>query len=401
MKTFILLIYTFSVLLAVEESQQLSVSHPLQDTYQSSKLLCQMRSDLMTYLYETPLSSYEFFNTYSDRLQSEPITTWVHGDVYIHTLAAHKGPLHAIFKDAYKTHMGDYRYDIFTLLNDLLLTMQYESDFSGAKEKAILSTFIDSYFEKIKNVQAPCPCSDDALNNIYESDLLSQYTTLEESQRLFNFHLESLSHPTVTQTKQIKHVMKRYASEKRLDPMLDIKSIAIDSLGNYLLLCEGTSTDIRDDLLLALTAETLPTSYRIDSDMKKTFKDISLMQRIQATSKLIPDNYTGVIKINNRNFILSKLNPSLQLRPQSEKTRSYMNYASALGFMLASFHSDVRLKACRTFAKKINQEVKTRQMKVEMIGMVYAYNEQLEKRWASFGERYTSSCKTQLLSDIR
>jgi uncharacterized protein DUF2252 len=401
MKTFIALICTFSVLLAIEESRQLTASHPLQDTYQSNRLLCQMQSDLMTYLYETPLSSYEFFNTYNKRLRSESITTWVHGDVYIHTLAAHETPLHTIFKDSYKTHMGDYRYDIFTLLSDLLLKMQDESDFSGSKEKAILGDLIDSYFDKVQNTQAKCPCSDDALSTVNTSDLLSLYTTLKENKRYLNSKLQSLSRPSPNREKQIRQAMKRYASKKSLNPLLDIKSIAIDSFGNYLLLCEGKSPDIRDDLLLRLNAQTLPASYHIDTSMKKKFKDISLIQRIHTTSARTPENYTGVLTIDNEDFIVSKLNQSLQLRPQSEETHSYKNYASVLGFMLASFHSDERLKTCRSFAKKINKEVKKRQFKIEMIKMVYAYNEQLERRWHSFDERYASVCKTQLISDIR
>jgi len=401
MKTFIVFIFTFCLLLATDESEQLMVSHPLQDSYQSSRLLCQMQSDLMTYLYETPLSSFAFFNTHNNRLQSESLTTWVHGDVYIHTFAAHEASSHAAFKDSYNTHMGDYRYDVFTLLNDLLLKMQDESDFSLSKERAILGTLIDSYFDKIKNVQAECPCSDDALSNIKESDLLSQFTTLKEKQRLLNFHLESLSHPTGTQVKQITKAMKRYTSQKALSPMLDIKSIAIDKFGNYLLLCEGKSADIRDDLLLTLNAETLPASYRIDSGLKKKFKGISLAQRIQVTSTLTPDNYSGVVKIDNKDFFLSRLHQNFQLRPQSEKTSSYKSYASALGFILASHHADVRLEACRSFAKKINNEVKTRQFKIKMIEMVYAHNEQLERRWGRFGDRYASTCRTQLISDIR
>ena len=401
MKTFIALVFTFSFVFAADESKQLTLTHPLQDSYQSSRLLCQMQSDLMTYLYETPLFSYEFFNTHKNGLQSEPIMTWVHGDVYIHTMAAHEAPLHAIFKDSHKTHMGDYRYDIFTLLNDLLLKMQDESDFSGSKEKAILGTLIDSYFDKIHNIQAQCPCIDDALSNVKQSDLLSQYTTLKKNQRLLNFKLQSLSRPTDTQVQQIKQAMKRHTAQKAFSPILDIKSIAIDSFGNYLLLCEGKSTDIRDDLLFTLNAETLPASYHIDPHMNKKFNDISLIQRIKTTSVFTPENFTGVIKIDNRAFILSKLNPSLQLRPQSEKTSSYQDYAAALGFMLASFHSDVRLETCRSFAKRINQKVKTRQFKIEMLEMVYAYNETLEQRWERFGEKYASVCKTQLLSDIR
>ncbi len=396
-----MLIVTFSFLLATDESKQLATLHPLQDSYQSSRLLCQMQSDLMTYLYETPLSSYEFFKARSNRLQSEPVTTWVHGEVYIHTLAAHKAPFHAVFKDNHKTHMGDYRYDIFTLLSDLLLKMQDESDFSGSKENAILGTLIDSYFDKIRNVQAPCPCIDTALEHIKESDLLSQYTTLKQKQRLLNFHLDTLSKPTPEQENQIIQAMKEHSAQKALSPIFKIKSTAIDSFGNFLLLCEGKSADIRDDLLFTLNADTLPASYLVDSDMKKKFKEVSMLKRMKATSALTPENYTGVIKIDNRNFILSKLNPSLQLRPESEKTRSYKNYASALGFMLASFHSNAQLQTCRSFAQKINKEVNTRQFKIEMIAMVYAYNEHLERKWEGFGERYASSCKRQLLSDIR
>lgn len=401
MKTLSFLIITVSLLLATDEPKQLTTSHPLQDAYQSSRLLCQMQSDLMTYLYETPLSSYEFFNAHKNSLQSEPIMTWIHGEVYIHTLAAHKAPSHAIFKDTYKTHMGDYRYDIFTLLSDFLLKMQDESDFSGSKENAILSAFIDSYFDKIQNLQEQCPCIDNALSHTNESDLLSQYTTLQENQRLLNFQLESLSVPSVIQEKQIRHAMKRYTSQKDLDPTLEIKSIAIDNFGNYLLLCEGKSTDIRDDMLLTLNADTLPVSYHIDSNVKREFKDISLIQRIQATSARLPDNYTGVIKIGNRDFILNKLNPSLQLKPESEQTRSYKKYASALGFMLASFHANVQLESCRSFTKRINKEVKKRQFKIEMLKMVYTYNEQLERRWERFGDKYASTCNSQLLSDIR
>ena len=401
MKIFIALFFTFSFALAADESKQLILTHPLQDSYQSGRLLCQMQSDLMTYLYETPLFSYEFFNTHKNRLESGPIMTWVHGDVYIHTMAAHEPTAHVVFKNSHKTHMGDYRYDIFTLLNDLLLKMQDESDFSGSKEKAILGTLIDSYFDKIQNMQAQCPCLDDTLNTIKESDLLSQFTTLKENKRLLNFHLDNLSHPTQTQEKQIRQAMKRHASQKPLSPRLKIKSIAIDSFGNYLLLCEGKSADIRDDLLFILNAETLPASYYIDSDMNKKFNNISLVQRIQTTSVFTPENSTGVIKLDNREFILSKLNPGLQLRPESEKTSSYKNYAAALGFMLASFHSDVRLETCRSFAKKINEEVKTRQFKIEMLEMVYAYNENLEGRWGNFSEKYASVCKIQLLSDIR
>ena len=189
--------------------------------------------------------------------------------------------------------------------------------------------------------------------------------------------------------------------QKGNNTQLRIKSIAVDSFGNYLLLCEGKSTDIRDDLLFTLQADTLPASYLIDSDMKKKFKTVSLFKRLQARAALAPDAYSGVVRIANRDFVLNRLNPGLQLKPGSEKTGAYKHYASALGYMLASLHSNVQLKSCREFTAKVNKEVKMRQFKIEIIEMVYAYNEQLEQRWEGFGERYASLCKTQLLSDRR
>lgn len=402
MKVFFFLICASTLILALDESQELTTLHPLQDPVQSNKLLCKMQSDITTYLYETPLSSYDFFNKNSSKHQSKPLITWIHGDVYINTLAVKVEPhRYTVLKDEQNVHLGDYRYDIFTLLNDLLLKMQDESDFSGSKERAILSTLIDGYFDKIKNTQMQCLCIDDALNKVKKYDILSQYTTVIKKQRLLNFKLDTLSKADTYTDQMLTKKMKQYASQYPQSSLLNIKSIAIDHYGNYILLCEGNSKAIQDDIILTLTAQTLPASYQIDTKMKKRYSNSSLNNKLHAVSSFNQNSYTGMIKINNRDFFVSKLNPSLKLSPQSEKTRYYKNYASALGFVLASFHANAGLEVGQSFAKQVNSEVKIRQLKIEMIDLVYSYNQHLEEKWGNFSDEDLSACKDKFLSDSR
>ena len=167
MKIFLILLSLSFMVFALEESIQLHSNHPLQVKSSSSKLLCQMRSDMQTYLHETPLSTYDFFNKKSSSIKSQALITWIHGDIHLQDLGAEEKPFtHLTLNNKKQTHLGDYRYDLFTLLNDLLIQMQENSDFSGSKEKAILGKLIDGYFERIENEKLQCSCIDKAIDEV-------------------------------------------------------------------------------------------------------------------------------------------------------------------------------------------------------------------------------------------
>jgi len=391
MKFIILLVSIFYLAHGVDESKQVQTNHPMQDTHDTHKLLQQMQANIKTYLYQTPLSSYEYFDKKSAKLQSQSLITWIHGDIYLKTLAVGEEPyIRATLNDGQSTHLGDYRYDMFTLLSDLLLKMQEDSDFSGSKEKAILNTLVDGYFDKLKNSKQECPCIDDALVETKKSELLFQYTKIRDKNRYFKMGFEGLSKVDKKNTNSIKKEMNRYFSKFKLLPL---KDIAIDRYGNYMLLCEGKSKSAHDDMIFTLSASTLPISYYINSKMKKKYLNKSRLQKKKAVSSFNQTQYAGSVKINNQDFFVDKLNPTLQLNPNSEDTSAYKKYASALGYMLASFHSNPSLKSCKSFSEKVNTQVKPRVVKTEIISMVYAYNETLESKWESFTDKELLSLK--------
>jgi len=391
MKFFVLLITLFSFIFAFDESEQIKVIHPLQNTKNTQKLLEAMQADIKVYLYQTPLSSYAYFNKNSAQLKSEELITWIHGDIYLQTLAAEETPsIRVTLNKGKNTHLGDYRYDMFTLLSDLLLKMQEDSDFSGSKEKAILGTLIDGYFQKLQNQKLKCPCIEEALIDVKASNLLIQYTRVKNKKRYFNTQIKSLHKASKSSTKDLKAKMNQYLSSFKLLP---IKDIILDEFGNYLLLCEGKTKGINDDIIFTLSACTVPVSYQVNTKMKKNYLNKSLLNKHSVISSFNQSNYAGSIHVKGQEFFVNKLNPSLKLEPLSEKTREYKDYASALGFMLAKFHSNPELKSCKTFNKKINKHVKPRVVKTELIAMVYAYNNTLEEKWENFTDQELLSVK--------
>ena len=385
MKFFILLFSFISLVLCFDEFQQIKVAHPLQDTKNAQKLLEAMQADIKTYLYQTPLSSYNYFDKNSAQLKSQALITWVHGDLYLDNLAAGEAPyIRATLNKGQNTHLGDYRYDIFTLLSDLLLKMQEDSDFSGSKEKAILGTLVDGYFKKLENQKLQCPSIDDALLDVKANELLIKLTKVSNKKRHFNTNINVFTKATNSSTKSLHQNMNKYLTSIKLLP---IKDIVINEEGNYLVLSDGQTNKLDDDIIFMLTANTLPISYQVNIKMKKNYLKKSLLTKHEVISSFNQTKYAGSLRINNQDFFVNKLNPSLKLEPQSEQTRAYKNYASALGFMLAKFHSNPDLKSCKNFNKQINKQVKTRLVKTELISMVYAYNETLEEKWEDFSDK--------------
>jgi len=391
MKFILVLILLFTFIHALDESKQLQAIHPLQESKDSHQILKAMQANIQNYLYETPLSSYAYFNQKSSNLTSQALITWIHGGIYLNTLAAEKEPfIRATFNNSQYAHLGDYRYDMFTLLSDLLLKMQEDSDFSGSKEKAILGTFVDAYFERLQNQKLKCPCIEDALGDVKNNDLLKKYTKIHKNSRYFDTRSKRLKEVPISEAKTIETKMKNYLKEFKLLP---IKDIVENTYGDYLLLCEGKTKKVHDDVIFKLSVPTIPVSYQVNKKMKQNYLNKSLLGKNQAVSSFNQSKYAGTVHIKDKDYFVNKLNPSLSLRPQSEKTHVYKNYAAALGYMLASFHSNPALKACESFSSKVKKEVKTRRVKIEIISMVYTYNETLEERWESFSDKELLSLK--------
>ena len=390
MKNLIVLLFTFHLAFALDEAQQLQLSHPLQNTVQSNKLLCEMQSDIKAYLYETPLSTYTFFNEKSTGLKSQSLITWVHGEIYLETFAASAGlDLRPLLNKEKNTHLGDYRYDIFTILSDLLLQMREESDFSSSKEKAILGTLIDGYFERLKNKDMRCPCIESALHDVRKNDLLRQFTKIINNKRIFISTLENITNVNSLQMVTIKKEVNTHLLKLNLLP---IKDLVMDPYGDYLLLSEGASTKLDDDIIFTLSAQTMPVSYQINNKMKKEYLSTSVLNKNKAIASFNKDTYSVIVTIADQEFFLNKLNGNLRLKPKSKETVDYQDYASALGYMLAGFHSNAAHTLSQDFTKKANTQVKQRLLKVELISMVYAYNEVLENRWGSFNQKKISMC---------
>jgi len=382
MKTILLLVSIFIVSHAFDESQQLQIKYPLQNEKNTQKLLHAMQENIQTYLYETPRSSYAYFDKKSSTLKSQALITWIHGELYVNTLGSTEKPhVRVTLNNEQFAHLGDYRYDIFTLLSDLLLKMQEDSDFSGSKEKAILGTLVDGYFARLEDQKLQCPCIDEALSSTKQSDILVEYTKLQGEARRFNTRMETLKRVDSKHSKLMQEKMNAYLKDFDLLP---VKDIAMDEYGDYLFLCEGKTKAVEDDIIFVLSARTLPVTYQVNAKMKKAYLNTTLLKQEKVISSFNKNQYVGHITIDGQNFYVNKLNPSLKLQPQSEKTRAYKNYASALGFTLASFHSNANIKPCKDFKLKAISQVKQRLLKTELIAMVYAYNETLEERWEIF-----------------
>jgi len=382
MKIFVLLLSSFLLLSAVEESKQLKNNHPLQESDKSSALLCQMSSDMQVYLHETPLSTYHFFNKQSSSIKSQSLITWIHGDIYLQNLGVGKEPfIHATLNNEKQTHLGDYRYDLFTLLNDLLIQMQENSDFSGSKEKAILGKLVDGYFERIENEKLQCACIDEAVEEVNYMTLLNEYTKVMNKQRIFNAQLLKTD---VKNTRELEEKMNAYLKGFKLLPL---KGIALNTYGDYLLLCEGKSTKLDDDIIFVLSAKTLPVSYQVNEHMKQKYLKQTATKQVDVVSSFNQNNYAGTIVLRSQKFFVSKLSPKLSLRPATDNTKVYKNYASALGYMLASFHANSDLKMCNDFSKKAQKQIKKHLVKNELISMVYAYNDRLENKLYALADK--------------
>jgi len=382
MKIFIILLSSFLLLSAVEESKQLKNNHPLQESDNSSALLCQMSSDMQVYLHETPLSTYNFFDKESSSIKSQALITWIHGDIYLQHLGVGKEPFtHATLNNEKQTHLGDYRYDLFTLLNDLLIQMQENSDFSGSKEKAILGKLVDGYFERIENEKLQCACIDDAVEEVSYLSLLNEYTKVMNNQRIFK---SGRLKTDVKNTRKLEQKINAYIKNFKLLP---IKGIALNAYGDYLLLCEGLSTKLDDDIIFILSAKTLPVSYQVNAKMKQKYLQKTSTKQVDVVSSFNQNNYAGTIELNSQTFFISKLSPKLGLRPDTDNTKVYKNYASALGYMLASFHANSDLEMCNDFSKKAQKQIKKHLVKNELISMVYAYNERLENNFYAFADK--------------
>lgn len=390
MKSLLVLLTTLTLGFALDESQQLKDIYPLQRDADTRELLCNMQENIKAYLHQTPLSSYDYFHKKRQSLESQSMITWIHGDVFLDKLTANKtSTSHPLLKGEQDVHLGDYRYDLFTLLSDLLLQMQEDADFSGSKEKAILNTLIDGYFDKLKNPQMRCACIDEALSHVKQSDILIPYTHIERSKRLFHLEAMNLRHPNKTESASVR--AKVNAHFKNTTPM-PIKDIAVDAFGNYLVLCEGNSKSLHDDTIYTLSAKTLPLSYRFDNLLKRTYIQECQKHQDETIARFNRNDKVGEITLDGKQFLLSQLNPSLALKPQSDKTRAYKNYAAALGYMLASFHANPAVETCESFSQNANRQVNRRLVQVELVEMVYRYNETLERRWENFSSKSLVSC---------
>ncbi len=163
--------------------------------------------------------------------------------------------------------------------------------------------------------------------------------------------------------------------------------------GNYLVLCEGKTENLQDDVIYSLSAKTLPLSYHFDTLLRQTYLQESLKNQNEIIARFNKDKLITEITLSGKHFLLSQLNPQLALKPHSEKTEAYKNYAAALGYMLASFHANPEVRLCQDFSTKATRQVNRHLLKVELIGMVYNYNETLERRWANFSSKKLLSCK--------
>ncbi len=391
MKFLIFLSLCLSLSFALDENSQIQQSYPLQSQSEAAKLLCKMQEDLTTYLRQTPHSRYRFFKDKSASLESQALITWVHGNVNLSTLGATRGHfMQPALQNEQQTHLGDYRYDLFTLLTDLLVQMQEESDFSGSKEKAILNTLVDGYFERLNNDKLQCPCIDEALSEVKPSEVLMGYTKISEGERVFNTQMHSLSTINATDDRTIRQSMNAYLQAHKL---LGVKDIVSNARGDYLILSEGKSKALNDDMVFKLSLNTLPVSYQLNAKLKAKYFHKSLMEKAKVISSFNQNSYAGLITLQDKKFYVSRILPDLKLRPQSDKTRAYKNYAAALGYLLASFHANSEFQTCQNFCEKATREVKIRVLKTELIQMVYAYNETLETKWENFGSHNLLSCK--------
>ena len=204
------------------------------------------------------------------------------------------------------------------------------------------------------------------------STLLNEYTKVMNNHRIFN--TERLK-TDVKNTHELEKKMNAYLKSFKLLPL---KGIALNSYGDYLLLCEGKSSHLDDDIIFILSAKTLPVTYQVNSKMKKKYLEKTTSTQTNVVSSFNQNNYAGTIELHSQKFFVSKLSPKLGLHPNTDNTKVYKNYASALGYMLASFHANAELQACNNFSKKAQKQIKKRLVKTEMISMVYAYNEKLE-----------------------
>jgi hypothetical protein len=382
MKILLLLLSSILLLSAIEESKQLKSNHPLQEKTNSSALLCTMSADMQVYLHETPLSSYDFFNKKTSSTKSQALITWIHGDIYLQNLGVGKESFtHVTLNNEKQTHLGDYRYDLFTLLNDLLIQMQENSDFSGSKEKAILGKLVDGYFERIENEKLQCACIDEAVEEVDYISLLNEYTKVVNNHRIFK---PNQLKTDVKNTRNLEHKMNAYLKGFKLLPL---KGIALNAYGDYLLLCEGKSTKLDDDIIFILSAKTLPVSYQINVEMKQKYLKKTSNKQIDVISSFNQNNYAGTIELNSQKFFVSKLSPKLSLHPDTDNTKVYKNYASALGYMLASFHANSELQVCNDFSKKAQKQIKKHLVRNEMISMVYSYNERLENNLYALADK--------------
>jgi hypothetical protein len=384
MKSLYLLLITVTLTFAIDEIKQLKQTHPLQRDVDTQQLLCDMQESITTYLYETPLSSYQFFHQKRGALQSQAMVTWIHGDTDLQKLSAAKTPkVRAILRDAKNAHLGDYRYDLFTLMSDLLLQMREESDFSGSKEKAILSKVVEGYFKKINDPQRKCPCINEALHEVKPSDILIEYTHIKAGNRHLHKEAMKLSTPSKQAMAEIKKSTKKYFASLGL---LGIKDIALDHYGNYLLLSEGKSKAVQDDLIFTLSPKTLPLSYRFDKQMKKTYLKASKATRSHQGT------FSTQITLQKKTFFLAQRHPDLELKPESDQTRAYKKYASALGHMLAVFHTNPKLQPCKQFSHKASRQVNERLVEVELVTLAYEYHDTLEQRWEAFSSKDLLTC---------
>lgn len=264
--------------------------------------------------------------------------TWLEGDMHLQNLGAFRD---ASGNDVFDTtdfdegYWGPYVWDVRRMAVSILLAAK-ENGLSSSDRQSAVKAFLKSYLDKLadfkgndgektyrltkSDVTGVVDDTIQALGSKSQSDLLSKYTTVKSSKRVFAYS-SSLQQLSATTLNAINAAMSSYISSipssKRYgssyytlkDAALKLGS-GVGSLGRYryYLLIEGGSSSTNDDVILEMKQEiTSAVSIAAPDNMPASVYGYHEGNRVVKTHKAMLNNadvLVGYTTMNGLKFML-------------------------------------------------------------------------------------------------
>ena len=374
MKLLSLLFIPF-ILFALSE-KVLKKQYPTLDQETVDKLICKIHHSINTYQHYSLEEPFNYFYTNHKKYSEVPLITWTHNQLSLESFAyTTSAKRQVLLASETPLVLGDYRYDLFSMLSSIVLFLQSNSDLSDSKIRFLLNTFVENYIANIKVKKSKTHYINTIKPPLSHENFLRQFTKKAHDKRVFNFSkvaLSELAKPLFSKIKlQIEGKFSNTTGHKLL-PIKDIAKYASED-GSYLLLLEGENDNYEDDRLFILNPKSSIHLYEVDSLLQRRFKHKNAKRVNQITTSL---------SINAKTYFLFNYYPKIMLLKEDDSLKNYQKVVKDMALLLAQIHRSE--KEGERFRKELISRVDVRSLKRNLLALAFGYSEQLQLNYSKF-----------------